>query len=243
MGRVSDGLAPGRTGNRLTARVRIGQVFTARASNAYGVDVESKPSTPPDRAAAARAIEAFLRALGHEPKGDLAETGRLVAEAWCDDLLSGYGEDAVAILRDGAIGATSDDLVLVRSIDVAMMCPHHLLPSHGQADVLYLPSGRVVGFGAVARVVSAHTRRLVLQEEAGRRIAESFVTGLGARAALVRLRLVHTCFAIRGAAQPSSCIETLALAGSCSAPGPDRDLALAALGGEVPGLPSSGGSP
>ena len=43
-----------------------------------------------DRARAARAIEEFLRALGHEPRGELAATGERVAEAWDVDLLSGY---------------------------------------------------------------------------------------------------------------------------------------------------------
>ena len=48
-----------------------------------------------DLEGAARAIEAFLRAVG-APVGDdpgLEGTGRRVAEAWADDLLSGYAAD------------------------------------------------------------------------------------------------------------------------------------------------------
>ncbi|MBM4374057.1 MAG: GTP cyclohydrolase I [Deltaproteobacteria bacterium] len=195
--------------------------------------MESTNKTPPDRAAAARAIEQFLRALGHEPTGELADTARLVTEAWCDELLAGYDDDPLARLAEATIMTTSDDPVLVRGIDVGMMCPHHLLPSHGRADVLYLPRGKVAGFGALARVVSAHTRRLVLQEDAGRAIARTLVDGLEARGALVRLELVHTCFSLRGAAQPSATIETLALAGTCSGAGADRDLALSMLAGRA----------
>ncbi len=191
--------------------------------------MESKRPTPPDRVAAARAIDAFLRALGHEPEGELADTGRLVADAWCDELISGYTDEPAARLRAGAIAATSNDLVLVRSIATAMMCPHHLLPSHGYADVLYLPGGSVVGFGAIARVVSAHTRRLVLQEVAGRAIGQTLLDAIGARGAIVRLRMVHTCFAIRGDAQPSARVETVALLGTCEVEGADRMLALGAL--------------
>lgn len=194
--------------------------------------MESTRPTPPDRVAAARAIDDFLRALGHEPRGELAETGRLVTQAWCDDLLSGYLDDPSALLQEGAISTTSKDLVLVRSIDVAMMCPHHLLPSHGHADVLYLPGGTVVGFGALARLVSAHTRRLVLQEDAGRAIGQTLLDALGARGALVRLRLVHTCLAIRGAAQPSAQVDSIALLGSCAEDGAEQRLALTALAGD-----------
>ena len=37
-----------------------------------------------DRDAAAAAIEAFLRALGHEPTGDLEGTPERVADAWAE---------------------------------------------------------------------------------------------------------------------------------------------------------------
>ena len=168
--------------------------------------------------------------MGHAPEGELADTGRLVAEAWCDDLLVGYEEDPASLLAEGALPTTSRDAVLVRAIDAGMMCPHHLLPSFGVADVLYLPGGKVVGFGAVARLVRAHTRRLVLQEEAGRRIADTLVDALGARGALVRLHMTHTCFAIRGDAQPAARVETLALAGTCGEGGAEQALALTLLG-------------
>ena len=45
-----------------------------------------------DREAAARAIDAFLRALGRDPEREpeLAGTGERVARAWADELLAGY---------------------------------------------------------------------------------------------------------------------------------------------------------
>ncbi len=56
---------------------------------------------PQDRDRAARAIEEFLRALGHDPEGDddLRETGQRVADAWIDDLLEGERIDARALLE------------------------------------------------------------------------------------------------------------------------------------------------
>src|SRR3954468_24759782 len=114
-----------------------------------------------DRKAAARAIEDFLRALGHEPEGELEGTGQRVADAWADDLLEGESIDAAAVLRDGAmewgaesgsshsarrggeehaVGAASPGLVLIRDLSVTTMCPHHLLPAYGTALVAYLPT-------------------------------------------------------------------------------------------------------
>jgi GTP cyclohydrolase I len=194
-----------------------------------------------DEAAAARAIEAFLRALGKEPEGELASTPVLVARAWCRELLEGEGQDPEAILRLEAIDAGDDaraaGVVLVRDLAVAMMCPHHLLPAHGRADLLYLPDARLVGVGALARALRAATRRLTLQEQAGARMAHALVAALGARGALCRLRLTHTCMVARGAREADALVETVALAGALSGDGPERRLALGTLaaGGETAG--------
>ena len=181
-----------------------------------------------DREAAARAIEEFLRALGHEPVGQLAETPQLVAAAWCDELLDGYAVDPAEALREASLPAGKRaGFVTLRDLSVSMICPHHLLVSHGHADVLYLPGERVAGLGGIARALAACTRRLTLQEEAGVRMAQLLVEVLGATGAACRLRLTHTCLLARGARQ-NAVVESIALAGSFD--GPDRELAIAVLG-------------
>ena len=96
--------------------------------------------TPPDRNAAARAIEDFLRAIGRDPARDpdLAGTGGRVADAYIDELCDGYAVDVPALLRSNVIGGTSE-LVSVRDIAVTTMCPHHLLPGEGRATVAFAP--------------------------------------------------------------------------------------------------------
>jgi GTP cyclohydrolase I len=190
-----------------------------------------------NRDGAARAVADLLRALGYDPDGQLAATPALVAEAWCDELLDGTDRDPAAILRAGAMpiaGAldTHGGLVVLRDLAVTSMCPHHLLPSHGWADVVYLPGEQLAGFGAVAQALRALTRRLTLQEQAGGEMARALVAALGARGAACRLRLRHSCLIARGAREPAAIAETLALAGTFTAAGPDRELALGALGAE-----------
>jgi GTP cyclohydrolase I len=186
-----------------------------------------------DRKAAARAIEDFLRALGHEPIGELAGTGERVADAWADDLLEGESIDAAAVLREGAIdlGPGHKGLVIIRDLSVTTMCPHHLLPAHGTALVAYLPSRQVAGIGTVAHVVDVLARRLTLQESIGTGVVDLLVGELGARGALCKLALTHTCLVTRGERKSGSVVETLALAGTFSEATHDRDVALAALVG------------
>lgn len=185
-----------------------------------------------DREAAARAIEDFLRALGHEPEGDLAGTGERVADAWADDLLEGEAIDAAAVLREGSIAIDADGagLVVVRDLAVTTMCPHHLLPAMGTGLVAYMPGDRVAGIGTIAHVLDALSRRLTLQERIGADVAAMLVRELGARGALCKLALTHSCLSARGERKSGAIVETLAVAGSFAAASPDRELALAAIG-------------
>jgi GTP cyclohydrolase IA len=189
-----------------------------------------------DKAAAARAIEDFLRALGHEPAGDLAGTGDRVAEAWADDLLQGYAVDPAAVLRAAAVPLSEDsasgppNIVVLRDIAVTTMCPHHLLPAFGVGLVAYLPGTKLAGIGALAQILDAYARRLTLQETIGAEVAGLLVRELGARGALCKLSLTHMCLIARGERRAGAVVETLAASGSFASQGPDRDLVFAALG-------------
>ncbi len=184
-----------------------------------------------DLSAAARAIEDFLRALGHESQGELSQTGQRVARAWAEELLSGYSDDAGEVLREAAVPVAADHtgIVTLRDLAVTTMCPHHLLPAVGRATIAYVPTDQVAGFGAISRALNARARRLAFQEQVGMEVAELLVEHLGAQGALCQLELQHTCMVARGSRQASSRVESVAFAGSFNQPGPDRDLALAVI--------------
>lgn len=148
---------------------------------------------------AARAIETFLEAVGAPIGSDpeLAETGRRVAEAFADDLLTGYAMDPAQILAD-ATHCTAPGMVVLTRIAVTTTCPHHLMPATGVAHVGYLPGSRVTGLGAIARLVDCFARRLALQEDLSRNVADALVLHLGARGAGVIVDLSPTCVTARG---------------------------------------------
>ncbi len=184
-----------------------------------------------DRARAAKAIEEFLLAMGFSTTGELEGTPQRVADAWLDELVSGYAKDPLKLLASGRLdlGDGQHGAVVVRDVAVATVCPHHLLPSHGRATVGLLPGRYGVGLGVVAELVDALARRMVLQETLGEQIASSVVRGLDARGAFCKITLVHTCFVARGERQSGASVDTLALAGSFV--DVDRPLALVLAGG------------
>jgi GTP cyclohydrolase I len=156
---------------------------------------------PPPPAALARAVEDVREALGLPPEvrrgADLRGTPERVAEAWKQDLLDGYGRDPAALLAE-TMPSPGRELVAVTAIDFHSVCPHHLLPSRGLAHLAYVPGGRVVGFGQLARLVDCLAHRLVLQEDLARHVVEALMEHLGARGAACLLEAEQMCLSVRG---------------------------------------------
>ena len=145
----------------------------------------------------AAAIRSFLEGIGPTEADDIERTPARVAQAWCEDLVSGYATDPAQILtwtRSGvAVGP-----VLVREISFASVCAHHLLPFSGLAHVAYLPGERLAGLSKIGRVVDAHARRLQTQEYLTAAIADTLYDVLEPRGALVVVSAEHTCMTLRG---------------------------------------------
>ena len=179
-----------------------------------------------------RAVAEFLDALGlpAEARGapDLEGTPQRVAEAWREDLLDGYRRDPAEILRE-AMPAAGRDLVAVTGIDLHSVCPHHLLPSRGLAHVAYVPGGRVVGFGQLARLVDALAHRLVLQEELARQVVEALQRHLGARGAACVLEAEQMCLSVRGERRPRARAHAQAFGGVLARDGALQRRFLAAV--------------
>jgi GTP cyclohydrolase I len=170
-----------------------------------------------DRRAAEAAIAEFLRALDRDParEPELAQTPARVVEAFADELLAGYGVDLAALVRDGSTEATTTPggVVALRDIAVATVCPHHLMPGLGRANVAYKPGARVLGLGAIARLVDACARRLALQETIAEDVVKALLEHAGARGAYCELTLVHGCLSARGACQANARATAIARSG------------------------------
>jgi GTP cyclohydrolase I len=157
----------------------------------------------------AQAIRDFLSAAGLDVDApQLAETPARVAETFRDSFLDGYDRDPKEILAEAypvarsssseSEPSTSSGMVLLRGITFHGLCPHHLLPFHGLADVAYLPTDRLASLGSLSRLVDCFAHRLEIQETVTRQIAETLFEELGAEGTAVVLETDQSCLTMRG---------------------------------------------
>ncbi len=181
---------------------------------------------------ASEAIEAFLRALGHDPATNpaLRGTGARVEALYREQLLDGYRNDLDGLFADTIPVGPGAPLVVAARLPTHVVCPHHLTLGEGHTDVAYFPSDRVLGLGAVGALVDTLTHRLVLQEDVCRDVARVLVERLGARGAACRMTLRHGCLTHHPPKKRGALVTTIALAGSCERSDADLALVIAALG-------------
>jgi GTP cyclohydrolase I len=111
--------------------------------------------------------------------------------------------------------AGHQELILVRDIELMSSCEHHLLPFHGSAHVGYIPGpdGRITGLSKLARLVEVYARRPQVQERLTSQIADTLMSKLQPRGAIVVIECEHMCMAMRGIQKPGARTVTSAVRG------------------------------
>ena len=186
------------------------------------VDASEALSEEPDRATSSvdrprveAAVRELLAAIGDDPTREgVLETPRRVAEAYAD-LFAGLSIDAVAVVEP-LPDERGTGLILVRDIQFASICEHHLLPFTGRAAVGYVPGadGRITGLSKLARVVEVLARRPQVQERLVRHVADALEAALAPSAVAVVIEAEHMCMTIRGVRKPGSTVTTTEFRGS-----------------------------
>jgi GTP cyclohydrolase I len=177
----------------------------------------------------ARAVREILIAVGEDPDREgLLDTPARVARAYAETF-AGLREDAgIHLARTFGHAASGDDAVILRNIEFASLCEHHLAPFLGRAHVAYLPSGgRVTGLSKLARTVDVFARRPQLQERLTAQIADALVEHLAPRGVAVLIEGEHMCMRVRGAKKADAKMVTTAMRGVYA---DDRDLRREVLG-------------
>jgi len=174
-----------------------------------------------DLGRAQHAVLDFLEALGFDPKNDseLLDTPARVVAAFANELLRGYEVDLETLFSEPCVApaARSGQWVLLCDLNLATVCPHHLLPALGVATVGYVAGERLFGLGTLASLVDALSRRLALQEGIGQGVVDALMQHGGAQAAYCEITLTHSCLSARTPGRELAKVTTLATSASLSA--------------------------
>jgi GTP cyclohydrolase I len=120
-----------------------------------------------------QAVRTLLLGLGEDPDREgLKDTPKRVVKA-LKFLTSGYHQSLDELLNGAVFHEKTDEMVLVRDIDLFSSCEHHILPILGRAHVAYIPDGKVIGLSKIARICEMYGRRLQVQERLTSQIADA----------------------------------------------------------------------
>ncbi len=129
-------------------------------------------------------------------------------------LTSGYTMDLNQVINDALFPSDSEEMVIVKDIELFSLCEHHLLPFIGKCHVAYIPNGKVLGLSKVARVVDMFARRLQIQEALAQQVASTIQEVTNAQGVGVIVEAKHMCMMMRGVEKQNSSMKTSAMLGS-----------------------------
>jgi len=167
-------------------------------------------------------IEEFLRDRipDFDDRPDLKDTPGRVCNALFE-MTSGHNYtegDIKQLLR--LFPVSCDEMVLVRGIQFASLCEHHMMPFFGEAHVAYLPdpSRGVVGLSKLSRLVNVYAKRLQVQERLTVDITGALERYVTTRGAACVIRATHGCMSCRGVHQSKADTITSSLTGHFRTP-------------------------
>jgi len=155
----------------------------------------------------------MIEFIGEDPKREgLLKTPTRAAHAF-EFMTQGYKKNIDEVVNGAIFTSDNDEMVVVKDIEMYSMCEHHLLPFFGKAHVGYIPKGKIIGLSKIARIVDMYARRLQVQENLTKEIAQTLMQVTGALGVGVVIEAQHLCMMMRGVEKQNSVMKTSCLLG------------------------------
>jgi GTP cyclohydrolase I len=155
----------------------------------------------------------LIKTIGEDiTREGLVDTPKRAAEAF-RFLNNGYQKTLENVLNNAIFESDTEDMVIVKEVELYSLCEHHLLPFIGKCHVAYLPRGKVLGLSKVARIVDMYARRLQIQERLTKQIADAIQAAVDPRGVAVVIEAKHLCMMMRGVEKQNSVMTTSSMLG------------------------------
>jgi GTP cyclohydrolase IA len=161
-----------------------------------------------------QAYLSILEQIGEDPnRPGLRDTPKRAANAM-QFMMQGYNLNIDEVINDAMFPSDTDEMVIVKNIELYSMCEHHILPFIGKCHVAYIPKGKVIGLSKIARIVDVFARRLQIQENLTNDIANCILEKTEAAGAAVIIEAQHMCMMMRGVEKQNSVMTTSCMLGA-----------------------------
>lgn len=158
--------------------------------------------------------EQLIASAGEDIERDgLLKTPERAAKAFAF-LTQGYNQSLEDVLNGAVFDSDNDEMVIVKDIELYSMCEHHLLPFVGKVHVAYIPQGKVIGLSKIARITDMYARRLQIQEQMTKQIADAVMEVTNAAGVGVVIEAQHFCMMMRGVQKQNSWTVSSMMLGS-----------------------------
>ncbi|MBB3243630.1 GTP cyclohydrolase I [Pseudomonas sp. Tn43] len=156
----------------------------------------------------------ILIGLGENPDREGLQDTPVRAAKAMQYLCHGYEQSVEEIVNGALFASDNDEMVIVDNIELYSLCEHHMLPFIGKAHVAYIPTGKVLGLSKIARLVDMFARRLQIQENLTRQIADAVQQVTDAAGVAVVIEAQHMCMMMRGVEKQNSTMNTSVMLGA-----------------------------
>lgn len=162
----------------------------------------------------AELIRELLIEIGEDPDREgLLRTPERVAKAY-QFLTRGYSTDIPQIAQGAIFTQDTNNMIVLRDVEVYSLCEHHMLPFFGRCHIGYISREKVIGVSKLARFVDCFARRLQIQERLTQQIARAVMDSLEAEGVGVVMECQHLCMMMRGVEKQNSLMTTSSVLGS-----------------------------
>jgi len=156
----------------------------------------------------------ILQGVGEDPEREgLLQTPERAAKA-LQYLTRGYQQSVDEVVNNAIFESDNDEMIMVKDIELYSLCEHHLLPFIGKCHVAYIPTGKVIGLSKIARIVDMYARRLQIQENLTKQIAETLMQTIAPAGVGVIIEARHLCMMMRGVEKQNSRLTTSMMLGT-----------------------------
>ena len=156
----------------------------------------------------------ILNDIGEDPTREgLLKTPERAARA-LEYLTRGYHQTIDEVVNNAIFESENDEMILVKDIELYSLCEHHLLPFIGKCHVAYIPTGKVIGLSKIARIIDMYARRLQIQENLTKQIADTLMEAIKPAGVGVIIEAEHLCMKMRGVEKQNSVMTTSMMLGS-----------------------------